>query len=226
MPKRRMRSLLILGGLLLFAAALWLWSPGGAPASGQKDPAESRKTDSAADPRTPQPAEETTDPARPPAVPPAREKADPDRADTDSQSHRAVVRSRTITLEPDLESLIREFEAGRTDGFRLDTFDGESAWVDVRGIRENGLGAKTVIGKVHGDPGSTVTLARVDQATAGTIRIPSRKRIYEIRQPAGEQMRLREVDVHALGKCRICLKAKSATSSPPANPSPNPLPAP
>lgn len=134
--------------------------------------------------------------------------------ETGAPVHRAVIRSWSGSLEPSLGTIIARFEADESDRFTIPTFDGGSVTVKIKRTRTTLPGAQTLTGVIEGEPGSLVSLARMEQAEAGGIFIPSRNKTYEIRPTPDGGIRFNEIDVHALGECQICLTAREAEAGP------------
>ena len=195
--------------VLAFAAAVFLFDresgevAGDAPAADRDRPSAADISSSMSDPEEPTPSEE---PREHPVAPPQ----------AGESTHRVILRSRTGRLDPSPAEIATRFQAGDKSPFEIATFDGDSLLVSIRDARIRGSGDVPVItGTVEGEPGSLVSLAQSGDSAAGSVIIPSRNLVYEIRPEPDGGMRLSEIDVHALGGCEHCLQLSGTSATTP-----------
>lgn len=195
--------------VLAFAAAVFLFDresgevAGDAPAADRDRPSAVDISSSMPDPEEPTPSEELREhPVAPPEL--------------GEDTHRVTLRSRTGRLDPSPAEIAARFQAGDRSPFEIATFDGDSVLVSIRDARIRGNGEVPVItGSVKGEPGSLVSIAQSGESAAGSVLIPSRDLVYEIRPEPDGGMRLSEIDVHALGECEHCLQMSGASATTP-----------
>lgn len=191
--------------MLAFAAAVLLPERKAGGGAGDAPTADGEQTPFAtmATPESSAPSEELRE--HPVAPPQAGE-----------STHRVILRSRTGRLDPSPAEIATRFQAGDKSPFEIATFDGDSLLVSIRDARIRGSGDVPVItGTVEGEPGSLVSLAQSGDSAAGSVIIPSRNLVYEIRPEPDGGMRLSEIDVHALGGCEHCLQLSGTSATTP-----------
>ncbi len=106
-------------------------------------------------------------------------------------------------LRPSLQELANSGHPQRGEGFTVPLFDGEEITIAVHQFTQVGEGSGVYTGEVVGEPGSFVTLAYVGAAEAGSIHLPARDQVFEIRAGPEQTIIVSEVDVHALGECGL-----------------------
>ena len=139
----------------------------------------------------------------------------------EQELHSHVIRSRRGRWEPSLDERGKRFQAGEERSFPLEFFEGESHVIEVGHFTEHRLGGSVLRGEVAGFPGSLVSLASVNGHQAGSIHIPSKGLVYEIRPGPDGTTLFSEIDAAALGECLTCLEPDRFT--PPPGPFPQPV---
>lgn len=202
-------SLLVLSGVVFVSAAVFFWSLGDnvddqdlveQPSPVDEEP----QTDSVIFRATPAPTRTGRSASSGPV------------AAAPGASHDHVVRQWTGGFDHDIETLGHAFLQNGMNQFSVPTFDGQSVRVRITRFEE-GSGA-VLRGEVAGEPGSLVALASVDGVQAGSIHIPSRGLVYEIRPGPAGQVIFSEVDVAALGECGVCLPSRQMQPVPAPTP--------
>ena len=72
------------------------------------------------------------------------------------------------------------------------------------GFKRLGPGKGVLTGNVKGSQFSEVLFSFVNEAIAGSIRLPERDTYYEIRNAGGGEQLLASIDVAAQGACAVC----------------------
>lgn len=156
---------------------------------------------------------ETVSPADPagekaPPFPREEERIDsPERLSANEQAgaHDHVKRSMPFRLDPELKELADRFRENRGNAILvLPAFDGEQLSLAVSDLRPHNNRAGAMTGQVEGIETSFFSLAYVGDAAAGSIHLPSRGQVLEIRSAGDGTVYLSEIDVAALGNCGVC----------------------
>lgn len=140
-----------------------------------------------------------------------RPETEPARPLRPPQQHRVTLRSWSGPLVPSVAEVASRFNDSETEPIEIPTFDGASVRISIHHAHRKDDGRiSTITGTVANEPGSLVSIAQAGSATAGSILIPSKNLVYEIRPgPDGDTI-FSEVDVHALGDCQLCIEATAS----------------
>ena len=119
---------------------------------------------------------------------------------TASESHSHIIEEWKGSFWSSLEGLDESWE-GREMLLQL---PGESLLVTIGSVQRMGERAQVITGTIKGSEFGEFVISYVNQAIAGSIRMPSTNTVYEIRN-AGEGVQyLAKVDADALGECGLC----------------------
>lgn len=131
--------------------------------------------------------------------------------------HHHVKRSWQGRLQPSLAELADEYQPGEPFAFSVPLFDGELAEISVREWQDLGDDSGTLVGELVGHEGSFVSLGYFGGAEAGSLQIPNRGQVFELRPGPDGQVILSELDASALGTCAVCdpSEESSTTTHPP-----------
>lgn len=138
-------------------------------------------------------------------------------AATAATDHAHLLHFRRVRLQPSVPELAALWEAGGLrDGVVMPLPDGSEVLLAMRKFERAGADAGVFTGSVAGEPGSLAILAFTGDAGAGSLHIPGRGQVFEIRHTGSGSIGIGEVDVTALGTCGLCARKVAAQHPAPA----------
>ena len=115
---------------------------------------------------------------------------------------RYVIRQRKENLTGLVVRAADEFEfKGSSEPLVIPTFDGERLEIRIKSLQRPDSRKGIISGKIEKDPFSLAVLSWVGEAVSGSLHVPAKGKVYEIRYAGGGESYINEINTSNLGGC-------------------------
>lgn len=119
-----------------------------------------------------------------------------------TEESKYVIRQRKENLTDLVVRAADEFEfKGSSESLVIPTFDGERLTIRIENLQRPDSRKGVISGRIEKDPFSLAVLSWVGDAVSGSLHVPAKRKVYEIRYAGGGESYISEINTSNLGGC-------------------------